>query len=224
MKLNHNTMRSFLSIALVTALAISACNNSEKKAGNDSTATDTIVTKSSDTLSKVTAATADTVKVKFDINTIPVTIKDIGTFPYLKAPEAYTYHDISQSDLKTVHFAVYGYLTPVDGKTYSTNIYKKQESEAPFNMLIVQREYDKMIKDLGGVKVSDKLLSGQVEKIGKKLMEDEGDHAYTIIGTNDYTLNHVNTYIIRTAKAIVWVELSFYQNGGYIYILEQEGK
>ena len=38
---------------------------------------------------------------------------------------------------------------------------------------------------------------------------------------NDYTLNHVNTYIIRTPKAQVWIELSFFETGGYLYILEK---
>ncbi|MES2454489.1 MAG: hypothetical protein V4594_03065 [Bacteroidota bacterium] len=206
--------------AAIGTLALSSCNN-DKTATTSATDTAANTTMATPATESTAPTAADTSTLAFDINTIPVTTKEIGTFPYLAAPKDYKYNDISKSDLATVHFAVNGKLLAVEGKTYSTNIYKIQESETPFNMQIVKREYDKLIKDLGGVQVSDKLLPGEIEKKGKKLLEDEGDHAYTIIGANDYTLNHVNTYIIRTEKAEIWIELSFYENGGYIYILEK---
>lgn len=209
---------TFCSVLMMSVFSIAACKNESKK-----------TVKKEDTASfdkpaiagAAETASSDTGKVAYDITKIPVTSKEIGTFPYLKAPEEYKFNDISRSDLKTVHFAIEGKLVPLEGKTYSSNIYKVQESESPFNLQTVQRTYDKVITDLGGVQVSTMLLPDQIEKIGKKRLEDEGDHAYTIIGANDYTLNHVNTYVIRTTKAEVWIELSFYQNGGYIYILEK---
>lgn len=210
--------KTAINLAVIGTIFLSACNSETKTNTNaaDTAAQDKTVTE----VTKTTEA-ADSTKLSFDTKDIPVSTKEIGTFPYLKAPADYKFNDITKSDLKTVHFAVNGVLMPVEGKTYSTNIYKISESGTPFNMEVVQREYDKVIKDLGGVKVSSNLLAGQVEKVGQKLLEAEGDHAYTIIGVNEYTLGHVNTYIIKTAKAEVWVELSFYQNGGYIYILEK---
>lgn len=203
---------------MMSVFSIAACNTESKKE---------VEREDSTSLNKpgivVSAGTenSDTGKVAFDIAKIPVTSKEIGSFPYLSAPVEYKFNDISRSDLKTVHFAVDGKLIPLEGKTYSSNIYKIQESESPFNMQVVQRAYHNAITDFGGVQVSTMLLPGQIEKIGKKILEDEGDHAYTIIGANDYTLKHVNTYVIRTTKTEVWIELSFYQNGGYIYILEK---
>ena len=197
---------------------ICACNNGPKQSSGSS---DTSIIKKADNQVEKKINTSDTSKITFNSNDIPVTTKEIGVFPYLKAPEDYKFNDIIKSDLKTVHFSIHGELVAVEGKTFSTNIYKLQESATPFNMQIVQRNYDRVIAELGGVKVSEKLLPGQVEKVGKKILEDEGDHAYSIIGVDDYTLNHVNTYIIRTQKAEVWIELSFYENGGYIYILEK---
>lgn len=215
------TLQTTLFSTLLITLLVSSCSNSDKKPVNP-TPVDTNVIKNEEAGSATgkDGMTSDTTKVVFNVNTIPVTKKDIGKFPYLEAPEAYKYNDVTQSDLKTVHFAVDGKLIAAEGKTYSSNIYKKQDSETPFNAQVVANHYTKVIKELGGVQISSKLLPGQIEKIGKKLLEDEGDHAYTIIGANDYTLNHVNTYIIRTDKAVVWIELSFYENGGYIYILE----
>ena len=207
------------SIYCISLFSICACNNNSKQTTGVS---DTTVIKTEKTQEVNTVNPADTVKSAFDVTEVPVVTNDIGTFPYLKAPDDYKFNDISKSDLKNVHFSVNGKLINIEGKTYSTNIYKLQDSETPFNSQVVQNFYDKAIKDLGGVKLSTKLLPGQVEKTGKKLLEEEGDHAYTIIGVNDYTLNHVNTYLIRTPKAEVWIELSFYETGGYLYILEKE--
>jgi hypothetical protein len=216
--------RLLLSFFTFTILVTTACNNDTKES---SKSVDTVAMENGnkEAVKKVELENSnksqDNSKVAFNINDIPLTTKEIGTFPFLQAPKAYKFNDITKSDLKTVHFAVKGELMAVEGKTFSTNIYKMQESETPFNMQVVQKAYDKKIAELGGVKISSTLLPGQVEKIGKKLLEDEGDHAYTIVGTNDYTLSHVNTYLIRTAKAQIWIELSLYENGGYIYILEK---
>ncbi|MES2828045.1 MAG: hypothetical protein V4687_07820 [Bacteroidota bacterium] len=212
-------LATICSALIVTAL-MSACSNEKKPVNTTPVDSNVIKNEEAGSATGKDGMTSDTTKVVFNVNTIPVTKKDIGSFPYLDAPKDYKYNDITKSDLKTVHFPVDGKLIAAEGKTYSTNIYKIQESEAPFNAQIVEREYTKTIKGLGGVQISSKLLPGQIEKIGKKRLEDEGDHAYTIVGANDYTLNHVNTYIIRTDKVVVWIELSFYQNGGYIYILE----
>lgn len=209
-----------ISICCFTLLAFCACNNTTKPVNDVSS--DTISTKTEEiTPQSGTVNPADTAKTVFDVTKVPLVTNNIGTFPYLNAPDDYKFNDVSKSDLMSVHFAVDGKLLKIEGKTYSTNIYKLRESETPFNMQIVQNFYDKTIKDLGGVKLSAKLLPGQVEQIGKKLLEDEGNHAYTIIGVNDYTLNHVNTYLIRTPKSEVWIELSFYQTGGYLFILEK---
>jgi OOP family OmpA-OmpF porin len=220
MKINTTNLKHFFYYAIFGIVIISSCNNSDKKAVDKKTATD------STAISNVTTAqnnsTVDSLKSTFDIATIPVSNKEIGAFPYLKAPDQYKFNDISKSDLQTVHFAINGKLVAVEGKTYSTNIYKLQESGSPFNVQLVKRNYDQIIKELGGVQVSSSLLPDQIQKVGQKILEAEGDHAYTIIGTNDFTLSHVNTYIIRTAKVTVWIELSFYENGGYIYILEKE--
>jgi OOP family OmpA-OmpF porin len=217
--------RLLLSFFTFSILVTTACNNDTKESSKSVDTVSTLENGNKKAANKEefkdSNKSQESSKVAFNINDIPLTTKEIGTFPFLQAPKAYKFNDITKSDLKTVHFAVKGELMAVEGKTFSTNIYKMQESETPFNMQVVQKAYDKKIAELGGVKISSNLLPGQVEKIGKKLLEDEGDHAYTIVGTNDYTLSHVNTYIIRTAKSKIWIELSLYENGGYIYILEK---
>ncbi|MBC8986631.1 hypothetical protein H9X96_12660 [Pedobacter sp. N36a] len=220
MKKNTLLFQSILCSILLPASLLIACTGGDKKANTAASITDTVATIPAEN----TTVAADTSKLAFDINSIPVTTKDMGTFPYLNAPENYKYNDITKSDLKTVHFAVNGKLIPVEGKTFSTNIYKLNEngSESTFNATIVQRAYDKAVKDLGGVKLpGTPVPQAEVNRVGPKVLDEEGNHAYSIIGPDDYTLSHLNTYVIRTAKSEVWIELSFYQNGAYIHILEK---
>jgi hypothetical protein len=208
-------MKKALYVCLAGSLLLTACGGKSK---NNAGQTDSAAT---DTAAPVTKATGESKSEAFNVSKIPVTTKNLGTFPYLSAPDGYRYNDIVKSDLETLHFAVNGKLMAVDGKTYKTNIYKNRESETPFNMQVVDEAYKKVITDLGGVQVSDKLLPGEVDKAGKSVLERE-NHAYVTIGENNYTLSHVRTYIIKTAQAEVWIELSLYENGGYINILQKE--
>ncbi|TDO23286.1 OmpA family protein [Pedobacter duraquae] len=209
-------MKNFLYVCFAGSMLLTACSNNENKSTTiiETSKTDsTIVTRTDTTSAGASAA--------FDINTIPVTSKEIGKFPYLNAPEGYHYNDVIKSDFENLHFAIKGRLTGIEGKSYKTNIYKNRDSDTPFSPELVDRAYNKAITDLGGVQVSDKILPGEIERIGKKVLE-QGNHAYSIIGDNDYTLSHVRTYVLRTAAAEIWIELSLYEGGGYINILQKE--
>ncbi|SEB04032.1 hypothetical protein [Pedobacter hartonius] len=69
---------------LLSAVLIASCNDPKKSAPAESTSADTTLS-----VNAGTSLAADTSKVSFDSSTIPVTKKDIGSFPYLKAPEDY---------------------------------------------------------------------------------------------------------------------------------------
>lgn len=210
-------MKKVLYACFAGSLILSACSNNQDKSTitTESTKTDSTIVTRTDTTSAGQSAT-------FDINTIPVTQKEIGKFPYLNAPDGYHYNDVIKSDFENLHFSIKGHLTGIEGKSYKTNIYKNRESDTPFNTELVDRAYNKAITELGGVQVSDKVLPGEMDKVGKKLLE-RGNHAYSIIGENEFTLSHVRTYVIRTNTAEVWIETSFYEGGGYINILQKEG-
>ena len=208
-------MKKFLYVCFAGSLLFSACTNNQNK---DTTTLTTVKTDS--TIVTRTDTTTGGQSAAFDINTIPVTQKEIGKFPYLNAPEGYYYNDIIKSDFENLHFSIKGKLTGIEGKSYKTNIYKKKESETPFNVELVDRAYEKAITALGGVKVADKILPGEIERVGKTVLE-RGNHAYSIIGGDDYTLSHVRTYVIRTNTAEVWIETSFYEGGGYVNILQK---
>ena len=209
-------MKNFLYICFCGSVLLTSCGNHQDKSTVtiETSKTDSTIVTRRDTTSAGAAAA-------FDINTVPMTSKDIGKFPYLNAPEGYRYNDIIKSDFENLHFAIKGQLTGIEGKSFKTNIYKNRESDTPFSPELVDKAYHKAITDLGGVQVSDKILPGEIERVGKKVLE-QGNHAYSIIGADDYTLSHVRTYVIRTATAEVWIELSLYEGGGYINILQKE--
>ena len=207
-------MKKVLLACFSVSLLLSACNNQNKSTTiTETTKTDSTIVTRTDTTSGNQSA--------FDINTIPVTTKEIGKFPYLNAPDGYHYNDVIKSDFETLHFSIQGHLTAIEGKSFKTNIYKDRGSETPFNTELVDRAYNKVITELGGVQVSDKILPGEIDKIGKKVLES-GNHAYSIIGADEFTLSHVKTYVIRTNTAEVWIETSFYEGGGYINIMQKE--
>ncbi|MBD1392300.1 OmpA family protein [Mucilaginibacter glaciei] len=212
-------MKNSFYALLLGSLFLTACGNKSAKnsAVTDSTSVQTNVKDGAQTVSPTATATSDS--SEFDINKIPVSTKDIGKFPYLTAPEGYRFNDFTKSDLETLHFGVDSKLLAVEGKTFKSNIYKN-DKETPFNVQIVSKAYENAITTLGGVQISSKILPGEIDKIGKGVLEKE-NHSYGIIGANEFTLNHVNTYVIRTADAEVWIELSFWENGGYINILKK---
>lgn len=206
-------------LCLLLALSLAACKKETKEttAPADSTATE----------AKTTTATTAT-DAPFDINIIPVSAKDLGTFPYLAPPEKYTYNYQKEANAKDFkdpdkeYFAVNGMLIPREGKTYKINI-DKQSSEGPkFNALEVEKYYDTQIKALGGVQVNNApITQAEYDRIG------QGELITKSYGSsiNVNLLDQVKTYVIRTKDKVIWVQFSLLDNeSGNITVLEEAAK
>ena len=163
----------------------------------------------------------------FDINTIPVSDKDLGTFPYLSAPDTYKYNmgdeGISKkniSDFDKEYFAVNGKLIPQEGKTVKVTIEKdKSKDDGPFNSLIVDKSYDKAILALGGVKLPTVAIpQSEINRVGTKDLYEK--HYGNSLDSNQ--LDDIKTYVIRTKDKEVWIQYYVLNNGsGRITILEK---
>jgi len=205
---------------LLIATALVACNNSEKTTENN--------TKDSSTAETSATTTAATDTSTFDINSISISDKNLGTFPYLFYPDGYNFNyekEISAKNIKALdieYFAVNGKLLPVEGKSYKVRIEKDANSDNKFSKLAVEHYYEDKISSLGGVKVNNiPVPSTEIKRIGDKdLINNQYGHSI------DYNLlDDIKTYIIRTATKQIWIQMTLMDNEvGKLTVLEKEVK
>ncbi|MHA4894526.1 hypothetical protein ACXZ1K_07220 [Pedobacter sp. PWIIR3] len=160
----------------------------------------------------------------FNINSIPVSDKDLGEFPFVQLPDKYTFDyekAIQQKDIKDVdkeYFAVYGKLIPKEGKTFKATLDRNREDGKRFNSLELQRSIDKHISDLGGIKLKIvPITKAEYDRVGQKeLIENKYGHS---IDANK--LDDIQTYVIRTKTKEVWIQVFLLnEESGRITVLE----
>lgn len=217
-----NNMKKIILCATVV-IALASCKS---KTNNTSTA-DTAANKAE--VSKTTPdAVANNTLVstgKFDINTIPVSDKNLDKFPYLSPPDYYTYNydkEIKPESIRDVdkeYFAVNGKLLLQEGKTFKAHIERDRNDGQKFNSLVVFKHYDEAIKALGGVQVNNvSVPKTQIDSVGNPELIDKR-YGYSI----DYNLlDDIKTYIIRTKTKQVWIQMTLMNDEtGKITILEK---
>lgn len=162
----------------------------------------------------------------FNTNSVPVSEKDLGKFPYLKLPESYTFNyekEISLSNIKDIdkeYFAVYGKLIPKEGKTFKATLEKNRADGKRFNSLELQRSIDKSIADLGGIKLKTvPITNKEWDRIGKKdLIEKKYGYSISLNSLDD-----IQTYFIRTKTEEVWIQVYLLnEESGNITVLVKE--
>ena len=201
------TSRLPLLAALLLAGGLSACGNKDKAA--DQTTAATLPTAGSGTPTPVPAAgvAATTpaaapaaADAAFDLSSVPVSTVNMGSFPYLaKLPG---YHLNVPSDSTDYEFdRLYVYdgkqMLPVEGhvlrRQYVSINQQKETSE-----LMMERNYENLVKSLGGVKVWAGQIPGEArDKVG----DDYGKYHGLDAGKS------ADTYLIRQKDKEVWVQL-----------------
>lgn len=145
--------------------------------------------------------------VDFDINTIPISIADIGDFPFFTAPEGAEY--INRA--KPIDFDFIVFITPneiyeVEGKTFRAHVHKDRKSDREISGRYLIRSFEDAITQAGGVKI----FEGQLTKERR----DKYAELCTYAGSNgsiDIWNNPIATYVIR-------------RNDGNIYIAMDKGR
>ncbi len=211
--------RTFLYLCL--SLTVFACKQNVKTAENSSSSDNL-----EDSVTKTPPAEPNRV---FDINSIPISDKDLGVFPYLSAPEKYGYGNYGNgmnesdiSDLDKEYFAVNGQLVLQEGKTCKVGLDVLDQQTTQFNSLIVEKSFHKAILALGGVQVNNvPIPRSEIERIGDKELIDK-HYGYSI---SYNSLDDVKTYVIRTKDKEVWIQFSLLnKESGSITFLEKGEK
>ncbi|MET3979809.1 hypothetical protein ABIB62_002849 [Mucilaginibacter sp. UYP25] len=210
----------------IYALMIMATMASCKSKTNDNAGTDTAKNKAEESKTSPDAVANNTpvAVAPFDINTIPVSDKDPGKFPYVGLPAKYTFDYKAEAPAENInamdkeYFAVNGKLIPQEGKTFKTHI-QVPSADGKFSSLTVGKYYDEAIKALGGVQVNNvSIPKTQIDSIGNKELIDK-HYGHSI----DYNLlDDVKTYVIRTKEKQIWIQMTL-MNGesGNLTVLEK---
>lgn len=188
----------FLTPLLIACLTL-ACNSNKKQ--NDVTdSTDSLVSTPTTTTPEVASAK------KFDINSVPVSEKPLGAFPYFNLPE--NYEDTSKNtiaDYDVAYFWVKDHFEKPEGKIFYSRI-KAKEGKS-YSELEVTRNLDELIKSVDGVKVSE--------------MKVPADSSHTIPDNNrvkymngyGFMANAITkTYLIRRSDRNIWVQITPYDD------------
>ncbi|SEH82022.1 OmpA family protein [Paenimyroides aquimaris] len=139
----------------------------------------------------------------FSIENIPVSVADIGDFPFFTAPEGAEY--INKA--KPVDFDFIVFVTPssiyeVEGKTFRAHVHKDKKSNKEISGHYLIKSYEEAIIAAGGVKVFEGKLTGERLKQYKDLCSYAGSN-----GSIDVWNNPIATYVIRRNDGNIYIAI-----------------
>ena len=198
------TFRPFLiAFALTSGLTACGSKDHDNATGQPSTTT-TTVTETTAAAPAASTPAADTAKAAtFDINTVPVTSAELGTFPYLSPLKGYSVNTSNSEEFDFERSYVYDgtNLIPVEGKV-SQRLIDVNSGEKKASQLMIQRNYEDLLKSLGATKVhSGKLAQAAIDKIGS---DEAYKHGKWVLSTDYVT----DTYVIHQKDKEVWTQVT----------------
>jgi hypothetical protein len=141
-----------------------------------------------------------------------VTSAPLTQFPYLSGLKGYS---VSTSNSENYDFErSYLYdgknLIAVEGKV-SRRMFSPDESDKKASELMIQRNYEELLKGLGATKIhSGKMSKEALEKIGQ-------DEAYKHGKWANDTDRETETYVIRQKDREIWTQVTpLGSDGGYV--------
>ncbi|MCE7043174.1 hypothetical protein [Dyadobacter sp. CY312] len=191
------------------ALFVISCNSSENKqdeSKQDSVQTETLSTTQPDNSGK------------FDINSVPVSDKDLGEFPFFSLPKGVAEQNKPvKRSFDMLFFPIDGVMTPIEGKVWKSNIVETKDSEENWSSAYFLKSYDDAITSVGGVKIFD----GKVSREELDRIKDQATY-FGEEGSIDYWNDPVRTYLIRRADGDdVYMQISSNNSSGELQILQK---
>lgn len=156
-------------------------------------------------------------KKSFNIEDIPYSNADLGSFPFFTLPEGLTEQNKPlQKKFDVCFFPVNGVMTSFEGKLYKTNVTAKPGEE--FSQRYFEKSIEDYLNSIGAVKVFDgEITKEEYDRYNKKDTNkgNEGD-----IG---YTDEQIKFYVIRSkSKGNIYVQFSSNNAAGKLNILQEE--
>lgn len=158
----------------------------------------------------------------FDIQSVPVSTANLPAFPYLDYPEKLEsgYRSDKKGQFDQVYLIAGKELRRVEGQLLVRHF---PHTAVKLSALESLRNYEELIKSLGGVKVSQimpadaefKRLYSESDEVLEKKMR--------VLGINNGGKNY-QVYLLRTPQKNIWFGLSIYDNDNGTWLLTMEEK
>ncbi|TDQ76600.1 OmpA family protein [Sphingobacterium yanglingense] len=205
--LNSMTKTTLL---FASAAMFLACNNSPKQEQGN---TQDSVSSTQNTESENTSTNSN---AKFDIESIPVTTTDIGTFPYFTLPKGLkSMNKPFQKEFDVCFFPINGIMTPFEGKLYKINVEAERGEE--FSKRYYEKSLEDYLQSTGAVKVFDGTIGREEYDRYNKQDPNKGDE-----GDMGYADENIKFYVIRTKdQGNIYIQFSANNAGGKLNILQE---
>ena len=197
-------MNRFPFSALILIAALAACSDNQEEQQPAATTRPTQPTaQASQPAEQASAPVADTQNfANFDLNSIPVSSKPLGAFPYFDAPDGYIYATSKERpQVEKYFFDKDGKLIKAKGKYFVGYLEPKQNSAEATDMVIAS--YDKSITTAGGVK----LFEGSAPETLRSEYSKNAPPNYWRDMYNPLSARFVQ-YVINRGDNSIWVELA----------------
>jgi hypothetical protein len=160
--------------------------------------------------------------VAFDINTIPVSDKPLGEWPYVSLPAGYAFDHADEpatrsKDLARVPVWTGGQLLWVEGKVFNDEI--DNVDAKTYSQFEVRKNVRQAIEALGGVRVAERSFDEAVRKANDKdlraFVDEFSEMYYPYLPDQD-----AETYVIRAADKAVWIVFHSGNDDGSLMVAE----
>jgi hypothetical protein len=204
-------MKKIAIACIATLLVLNACKQKQDSQTQQSASTPGIPTAAADTAIVTT----------FDFNKIPVSDKEIGSFPYLSAPEGYEYKNEKSRNYEEKYFFYSdSLLTKISGKYFFATIYKEETNKNMYEKTFVVRSYTEAIENLGAVQIHN----GTIHDKSHDLINKEAPAYFKDDLNNDFSRKN-KQFLLKTAQGNIWFELSIHDRDDEVFltVIQEEG-
>ncbi|MGY0505800.1 OmpA family protein [Luteimonas sp. e5] len=164
------------------------------------------------TTEAATPSEAETAAAGFDIEKVPVSTVALGDFPHVTLPAGYSNERYGRTDKEFARFPFWidGKAHWVEGRFHGQTFYAEDGRE--FSALEVVRNFDALIEQMGGVKVSEGRVPAQeIDTWGDEITQG------FIHGLGPVYSDPVRTYLVRREDGNIWLHLAVdARSGGFI--------
>ncbi|MDQ1097173.1 MULTISPECIES: OmpA family protein [Chryseobacterium] len=196
-------------LVLALAIAVLSCNQKSKEK-TDATSQTEMQASEQKPQSDSTAA--------FDIEKIPYSNADLGTFPFFTLPKGLKeMNKPLQKDFDVCFFPINGVMKPFEGKLYKTFVQADEGTQ--FSQRYFEKSMEDYLKSIGAVKVFDGTITK--EEYDRYHEQDPNKGGEGDIG---YDGEQIKVYVIRSKdQGNIFVQYSATNASGKLNILQEKG-
>lgn len=222
------TNKSLLAVAVAVALLAGCKKQADDVATTaDPAVAETTAVETPEPVADTAEPAAESVAAEpavaaFDINTIPLSDKELPEWPYVVLPAGYEFRQpekiaANSKDLARVALWTGGELLWVEGKTFSDRL--KTAEGKTFSKFELRKNLQQAIEALGGVRIGERSFERDIYKANEKPLEDFRREFDDIRDAYWYG-NDADTYVIRRADKAIWVVSHLSNGSGGVLVAE----